>query len=376
MKSLGIDENDRTRCSFLCRSIIQRPSVVSDPKEDLKYQYRIYLGRMGTCKTFCKHLLLPEDFKRNNFSYGGLLSSIYESEIYAVRHNPTSRDFIVKKIYLDESDHRKFYKLHEKYRGLVHYSYYELGGYLMPILGVSYDSQEYNNNNLSEIEKENSIDVYMPNYDITLGDYLRKNNFSLDRDDIVSIGYSIAKGLEELHNINNVKMNVAHRQVNIDNVFGFNSNCGTEIPFLWVLGNFREFKAKNINEIINSGNTSYLTAAPEQIIELKSSGKSDIWSLGAILYQLITKKKNPVALHTLFNKPVKYNQIKKEIEHHVLGSMVCDMLKINENDRPSAREIVNGFKKLEKNGKIRIDDCRCSVPFAQKYVTFDKKKAI
>ena len=297
VNNLKINTEDRTRCSFFCRYRIEKHKYThKSPDDGLAYSYIFRYPRLGGCEPTCKKLLRLDDFTFDNFVIGNKINS----NMYEAGSTITDKDYIMNIINIDKTKNNykvKFNKLMEKYQLLIEQSYNNFDGYLMPIFGICYDYETHdnnnneNNNNDDKDTHENmkSVGVVMPKCDITLREYLVEKEYSLVLKEIVDIGYSIARALNKIHNMTKNHTTV-HRNVMIENIFGFSthSNDGS---YLWVLGNYNKLKCNPSANNISGDKGSYLTSAPEQVINFSCSDKSDIWSLGVILYQLISKKK-------------------------------------------------------------------------------------
>ena len=107
-------------------------------------------------------------------------------------------------------------------------------------------------------------------------------------------------------------------------------------------------KFNKINSKTNINN-DYLTISPQILKGKKFSNKTDLWSLGIIIYYLLFKEYP-------FNGNVEYQIIKyieskkqlKEIKYKELKDLVYKMLLINENERISWNDYFNDsfFKKI------------------------------
>jgi serine/threonine protein kinase len=357
------DPTDRSTCSFLCRARCTRMIEKQDESSgQTKYTYDIHFGRMGTCRPSCKSLLKSGDFGFNRFKIGDKILSDGRMDMYEVQHIATTRKFIME---IFRSDLIRIPKLYDKYLSLVDASYHKSSKYLMPILGVCIDQ---NDNNTTDAESR--IGIVMPKFDITLQQYFIGKGYSLTPEEITKIAYSLIHGIMDLHNFGGKDGTVVHRNINMDNIYGFKSHCPDK-EYLWTIGNFRSSKFKTHLTTLTGDKGSYKTMAPEQIIKFEADSKSDIWAIGTILYQLITKNRNPTPIHTICNDRVEMHKVKKDLNTHVLGPLVLRMLNVNMDKRPTAEELIRSFEELEKGRIIEINECRCAVPSSFTYISLD-----
>ena len=344
------NSNNRSTCSFLCRAVIVRSLKQSDGT----YEYRISYGRFGTCRSFCKSLLRMTDFGFDKFSTVSNILSTEHANIREVRHIDTDKCYTMETFKMDFD---KVQKMCKRYRLLVNMLYRKPIKFLMPILGVCV---EPNDNNSTEIHT--SVGVVMPKFDTTLQQYFTEKDYVLDPDEITNVAYSLISGVMCLHNFDEERGMITHRNINMNNVYGFKSHCPDK-SYLWTIGNYKtaKFKFKE----------SFVMMSPEQIIKLEEDAKSDIWAIGIILYQLITKKQNPTPFHTIYNNSTKMRKVKESLHTHILGPIVWRMLSIDSDSRPTAADVLGSLDKLEKEKRINVNECRCAVPSSFNYITLD-----
>lgn len=255
-------------------------------------------------------------------------------------------------------------KLYNRYQSLVDMSYHKSSKFLMPILGVCIDPNS--NNSTDDIR----VGIVMPKFDITLQQYFIEKGYTLTPEEITKIAYSLIHGIMDLHNLGGKEGTVVHRNINMDNVYGFRSHC-PEKEYLWIIGNYKSSKFKTPLTRLTGDKGSYATMAPEQIIKFEADSKSDIWAIGTIIYQLITKKQTPVPLHTICNNKGEMDKVKRDLSKHVLGPLVLRMLNVNMDKRPTAEELLTSLDNLEKSRIIEVNECRCSVPSSFTYISLD-----
>ena len=113
-----------------------------------------------------------------------------------------------------------------------------------------------------------------------LRNYLDKNinNYTLIKEDIIyNIISQICKGIKEIHD-----KKIIHRDLKPDNIF-MNENMIIKIGDF---GISKQFISNNTHTLTkNRAGSDYYTA-PEIIVDGIYNEKSDIWSLGCIIYEL------------------------------------------------------------------------------------------
>ena len=119
-----------------------------------------------------------------------------------------------------------------------------------------------------------------------------KEHKSIEENIIYNIIKQICIGIKEIH-----KMKIIHRDLKPENIF-MNKNMNIKIGDFGI--------SKQLNREITStqnikGTIDYI--APEILLEGKYNEKSDIWSLGCIIYELFNL--------CIYYKDKCYNEIKK-----------------------------------------------------------------
>ena len=182
-------------------------------------------------------------------------------------------------------------------------------------------------------EKENSLIIIMEYADN--GDLsnkiknIKKFRQHFEEKEIWIIFIQLIKGLKSLHDLN-----ILHRDIKSANVFLFQNG-------MVKLGDL------NVSKIVKKGlsytqtGTPYY-AAPEVWKDLPYSYKSDMWSLGCVLYEMITLNLPFSNSGNLFNNILK-GEFKKipEIYSDDLNYIVHLLIQINQDKRPSCKELLN-----------------------------------
>ena len=201
-------------------------------------------------------------------------------------------------------------------------------------------------------EKENSLIIIMEYADN--GDLhkkiknLKKNNKYFEEKEIWKILIQLIKGLKSLHDLN-----ILHRDIKTANIFLFNNG-------MVKLGDL------NISKVAKKGLTSTQTgtpyyASPEVWKDLSYNYKSDIWSLGCVLYEIITLNL-PFSnnLGDLYKNIMK-GEIKKIPDRYSndLDNIVHVLIQVNQDKRPSCKDLLNNpiiKNKIEYFKNIDIDN--------------------
>ena len=159
----------------------------------------------------------------------------------------------------------------------------------------------------------------------------KKRSIFFDESTIWSIFIQLVRGLKSLHDLN-----ILHRDLKCANVFLF-SNGEVKIGDL------------NVSKVTRGGlgttqtGTPYY-ASPEVWNDCPYDSKSDIWSLGCVLYEMITLKPpfRAADMEGLYKKVTK-GQFSKipDIFSNDLHQIVIFLLQVNPKLRPSCDQILN-----------------------------------
>ena len=183
-------------------------------------------------------------------------------------------------------------------------------------------------------EKENSLIIVMEYADN--GDLLKKikklkkTKIFFEEKEIWKIFIQLIIGLKSLHDLN-----ILHRDIKSANVFLFNNGMAK-------LGDLNVSKvAKKGLSYTQTGTPNY--AAPEIWKNLPYNYKSDIWSLGCVLYEMITLNLPFINNSGKLYSNIIKGEIKKIPEKYSedLDNIVHLLIQINQDKRPSCKELLN-----------------------------------
>jgi NIMA (never in mitosis gene a)-related kinase len=159
---------------------------------------------------------------------------------------------------------------------------------------------------------------------------------------ILDIFAQIVIGLNYIHN-----HNIIHRDIKPQNIFLTKNNINNVNNFLIKIGDFGISKKLSGNCKYGStfvGTCSYMS--PEMIENKKYTIKTDIWSLGVLLYELTCLKKPFISrkINSLFEK-IKKCKIKKipDVYSSKLFDLIKSLLQIDEKKRPTTQELMNNI---------------------------------
>lgn len=194
---------------------------------------------------------------------------------------------------------------------------------------------------------------------ITLDKYIKAHISSKINNKVMyTFTYQLIKGLAKIH-----EKEIIHANINPKNIFVINEN-------LIKIGNFsfaKEIKIKekqksnkfnkmpksqssqNIMELIenddyedsNIGESLYLS--PEQEIGLRLSKKSDIYSLGLVLYEMCECFSEQKIREISINRLKKYKIFRKKFKNDYFFqyNLIIQMLESDEEKRPSCEELLD-----------------------------------
>ena len=162
-----------------------------------------------------------------------------------------------------------------------------------------------NSKNIMKIETMTTKEYYyiiMELCPYSLEEYIQNLEYPISIDDIKEIFIQINKGLRELHD-----NNIEHSNLKLSNILISFEKYNTFLIKLIDFGYEESFFSKT------SYKTPILTIAPEILIKGNYSLKSDLWSLGVILYYLMFKEYpyNEKNEYQLIQQIIKGKKLKK-----------------------------------------------------------------
>ena len=159
----------------------------------------------------------------------------------------------------------------------------------------------------------------------------KKSAKFFEESDIWRIFIQLVKGLKALHDLK-----ILHRDMKSANVFLFSNGSAK-------LGDLNVSKVARKGLGYTQTGTPYY-ASPEVWKDKPYNNKSDVWSLGCVLYEMITLRPPFRAqdMEGLFNKVCKgqYSRIPERFSDD-LFQIIQFLLQVNPNTRPSCEQILN-----------------------------------
>ena len=158
-----------------------------------------------------------------------------------------------------------------------------------------------------------------------------------EESEIWRIFIQLVKGLKALH-----ELKILHRDLKSANVFLFENGSAK-------LGDLNVSKVARKGLGYTQTGTPYY-ASPEVWKDQPYDNKSDIWSLGCVLYEMITLRPPFRAenMEGLYNKVIKgqYNRIPERFSND-LSTILKQLLQVNPDSRPSCEQILK-FPMIQK----------------------------
>ena len=166
----------------------------------------------------------------------------------------------------------------------------------------------------------------------------KKMNYLMEESDIWRILIQIVKGVKALHDLK-----ILHRDLKSANIFLFNNGAAK-------IGDC------NVSKVVYKGigytqtGTPYY-AAPEVWNDTPYDIKSDIWSLGVVIYEMVTLRPpfRAESMESLYKKVIKgqYARINSKYSDD-LFEIIKLLLKVNPNDRPTCDQILKNKMVMER----------------------------
>ena len=204
------------------------------------------------------------------------------------------------------------------------------------------------------IDTKDNIYIIMDLCECNLEEYVKR------RENPISIK-EIKEVLLQLNNVFKIfkNENIIHRDLKPSNILISIDKLDKCLIKLSDYGSSKIIDLVNTKTLVGTP----LTMAPEVLKEGNSSFKSDIWSLGVVIYFMLNKSypyqgNNEYLLFQDINSGKKLNLSKDS----VLNDLIVKMLKINPNERISWDEYFNHpFFKTEYNDEINQFNFACSI---------------
>jgi len=181
----------------------------------------------------------------------------------------------------------------------------------------------------------------------TLKDYLEQNKYNINEKMAANIIYQISDALLYLH-----KYGIIHRDLKPSNILvkivkdNLNKESSNVIEVK--LADFGLSKILGNKEMTNEGYGTIAFASPEILLKHPYNYKVDVWSLGIIVYYLLSgdipfaqdsKKLGDLTLN-ICSKDIQFSKKFKNISKEAI-SLIKSCLKKNQDNRISIEEIVN-----------------------------------
>ena len=222
---------------------------------------------------------------------------------------------------------------------------------------------------IERVETEDSFYIISELCDLSLEEYLNKRKESLSIEEIKELLIDLNKGLKVMY-----EKKVIHGDIKPSNILlSFNNNNIHKVCF-----KISDFGLSKLNENIKSksvtGTSQFLS--PECLKGQRISDKSDIWSLGILIYYLLFQKYPYNGTEYEIMKEIEYNKQLNIINNKLLDDLIKKMLNpninkrinwedyfnhpffINNNNLPSFNMICS---KHSKNYYGYCSDCKCNI---------------
>ena len=184
-------------------------------------------------------------------------------------------------------------------------------------------------------------------------DEYKKNNTLIEEKIIYNMIKQICSGLKEIH-----EMKIVHRDLKPDNFF---MNEKTEIK----IGDFGISKqlSSYTTQISNTKAGSFYYTAPELMANGLFNTKSDMWSLGCIIYELLTLN---IYFLDKFQNEIK--RIDANIYNYKWQELIDSLLQTDYNKRADIKKVCNF---LEKEINININNNKDNKIVGEVYINKD-----
>lgn len=185
---------------------------------------------------------------------------------------------------------------------------------------------------------------------MTLSDKIARGPIPID--EMINIAIQVVKGLVKAH-----QQKIIHRDIKPANIYVTEDGLVKILDF----GIAKLIKgSRSTHEVLNSGTVAHIS--PEQIKGDKIDHRTDIWSLGVVLYEMITSQLpfkgeyDQAIIYSILNEdPVPLTELQKEVSS-TLESIVKKALAKNPDERyQSADELLKELIELKDIGNKTED---------------------
>ncbi len=177
---------------------------------------------------------------------------------------------------------------------------------------------------------------------------LIKSKKYMTETEIFSYFLQIVNGLKALHD-----KKILHRDIKAANIFLFLND-------IVKIGDMNVSKVMKMGMLHTQTGTPYY-ASPEVWNDKPYDYKSDIWSLGCLIYEMTTLKApfRGTTMKAVFEKVMKgvYDPI-PSFYSKSLANIINMMLQINHHNRPNADQLIGIINDKIKNSKLKINSIR------------------
>lgn len=253
------------------------------------------------------------------FDMMGKLGEGAFSVVYRCRRKEDGREYALKKIQFNSLSAKEIANCLNEVRILASLN----SAYIIGYKDAFYDEQSKSLCIVTEFASGGDL------YHLVQG-YKKKNHF-LDEETVWKLLIQMVSGLKVLHNLN-----IFHRDLKCANVFLTKDLQSAKLGDLNV-----SIVSKNGMAYTQTGTPYY--ACPEVWNDKPYNSKSDIWSLGCVLYEMCAQKPpfQSADMQGLWKKINKgtYDRIPSRYSDD-LSSLISQCLKLNPNDRLSCDGIL------------------------------------